>query len=219
MTLHNIPENKVFNNWKKEFSKENRILSIKNLFKISRNNKYIARGIDVQFKYNNKKITRYLLLLGKSVQIIPLIFCTTDKKYYSILVEQIRIGAKKKILEFPSGSVDTKDKSLKEACIREIDEELNIKVKKNQLLQLSKYPVIMQPVNSYLKCFFFTFEIKLNKVKMLKLHNKKTGVSSDDEYCLSKVLRLKKIDKLMNDSSLLGMALLIKKKKIQKKQY
>ena len=164
MTLHNIPDNKVFNNWKKEFSKENKILSIKNLFKISRNNKYITRGIDVQFKYNKKKITRYILLLGKSVQIIPLIFCTTDKKYYSILVEQIRIGAQKKILEFPSGAVDTKDKSLKEACIREIDEELNIKVKKNQLFQLSKYPVIMQPVNSYLKCFFFTFKIKLNDV-------------------------------------------------------
>ena len=218
MTLHNMPDNKVFNNWKKEFSQENKILSIKNLFKISRNNKYITRGIDVQFKYNKKRITRYLLLLGKSVQIIPLIFCTTDKKYYSILVEQIRIGAKKKILEFPSGSVDTKDKSLKEACSRDIDEELNIKVKKKQLFQLSKYPVIMQPVNSYLKCFFFTFKIKLNKVEMLKLHNKKTGVSSDNEYCLSKVLRLKKIDKLMNDSSLLGMALLKKKIKIQKKK-
>ena len=78
-----------------------------------------------------------------SVQIIPLIFCTTDKKYYTILVKQIRVGAQKSICEFPSGALNPKDKSYKTAALRELEEELNLNIDPKKLFKLSTKPVIM----------------------------------------------------------------------------
>lgn len=207
-----------FLKWKKNFIKKYKIINSKKLFEISRNNHDIARGYDIKFKINSSKIIeRYIIIQGLSVQIIPLIFCTTDKKYYTILVKQIRVGAQKSICEFPSGALNPKDKSYKTAALRELEEELNLNIDPKKLFKLSTKPVIMQPVNSYLKCQFFYFKLKKSLKQLKKLNNIKTGVEKQNEFCISKVIKLKKIDNLMNDSSLIGMRLLEKKIRFNKK--
>ena len=203
--------------WKKNFEKNFKILKSSKLFEISRNGHNIARGYDIKFKASSKIIERYLIVQGLSVQIIPLIFCSTDKKYYTILVKQIRIGAHKNICEFPSGALSESDKNFKSAAVREVKEELNIKINQKQLIKLSDKPVIMQPVNSFLKCQFFYFVLKMSSKSLKKLNNIKTGVANQNEFCISKVTKLKKIDYMMNDSALIGMRLLEKKVKIKKK--
>tara|TARA_Y100000590_G_scaffold461569_1_gene623472 strand:- start:2017 stop:2676 length:660 start_codon:yes stop_codon:yes gene_type:complete len=204
--------------WKKGFSKKFKIVKSKKLFEISRNNHNIARGYDIKFRFNKSKIIeRYIIIQGLSVQILPIIYCTTNKKYYTILVKQLRIGAQKSICEFPSGSLSYKDKNFKHAAIREIKEELNLQIKPQKLLKLSEKPIIMQPVNSYLKCQFFYFKLKMTLKNLKKLDNIKTGVANQNEFCISKVIKLKKIDKIMNDSSLIAMRLLEKKLRINKK--
>ena len=194
--------------WKKGFSKKFRIIKSKKLFEISRNNHNIARGYDIKFRFNKSKIIeRYIIIQGLSVQIVPIIFCTTDKKYYTILVKQLRIGAQKNICEFPSGALSYKDNNFKDAALREIKEELNLQIEPKKLLKLSEKPIIMQPVNNYLKCQFFYFKLKMTLKNLKKLDNIKTGVANQNEFCISKVIKLKKIDKMMNDSSLIIMRL------------
>ncbi len=204
--------------WKKGFSKKYKIIKSKKLFEISRNSHNVARGYDIKFKLNNSKIIeRYIIIQGLSVQIVPIIFCTSNKKYYTILVKQLRIGSQKSICEFPSGALSYKDNNLKDAALREIKEELNLKIDTKKLLKLSEKPVIMQPVNSYLKCQFFYFKLKMTLKNLKKLDNVKTGVENQNEFCISKVIKLKSVDNMMNDSSLIAMRLLNKKLKLNKK--
>ena len=204
--------------WKADFSKKYKIIKSKKLFEIKRNGHNVARGYDIKFKLSNSKIIeRYIIIQGLSVQIVPIIFCTCEKKYYTILVKQLRIGAQKSICEFPSGALGYKDKNLKHAALREIKEELNLKLDPKKLFKLSEKPVIMQPVNSYLKCQFFYFKLKMTLKNLKKLDNVKTGVENQNEFCISKVIKLKTVDNMMNDSSLIIMRLLYKKLKLNKK--
>ena len=204
--------------WKSGFLKKYKIIKSKKLFEISRNGHNVARGYDIKFKLSNSKIIeRYIIIQGLSVQIVPIIFCTSNKKFYTILVKQLRIGSQKSICEFPSGALSYKDNNLKDAALREIKEELNLKVDSKKLLKLSEKPVIMQPVNSYLKCQFFYFKLKMTLKNLKKLDNVKTGVENQNEFCISKVIKLKSVDNMMNDSSLIAMRLLNKKLKLNKK--
>ena len=208
----------AFNNWKKKFSKKYKILKTKKLFNISRNNHNVATGYDIEFLNDSgHKIKRYIIMQGLAVQIVPLIFCTTNKKFYTIVVEQIRIGSEKKTYEFPSGSYNNLDETLKKTALREIKEELNLKIKSRDLIKLNKKPVLMQPVNSYLKCHFYYFYLKMSKKKLENLNNLKTGVSEENEYCFSKVFELNKVNNFMNDSIIIGLKLLEKKIKLIKK--
>ena len=67
----------------------------------------------------------------------------------------------------------------------------------------------MQPVNSYLKCHFYYFYLKMSK-KLENLNNLKTGVSEENEYCFSKVFELNKVNNFMNDNIIIGLKLLEK---------
>ncbi len=201
-----------FLKWKKSFKKKFRILKIRKLFEISRNQHNVARGYDIEFLLDKKnKIKRYLIVQGLSVQIVPLIFCTTNKSYYTIMVKQIRIGSEKQIPEFPSGAMGYNDKNFREAAKREIQEELKLNISLNKILKLSSQPVIMQPVNSYLKCQFFYFKLNMSLKNLNKLNDIKTGIENQNEFCISKVIKLKKVLNMMNDSSLIGIKLLEKK--------
>ena len=69
----------------------------------------------------------------------------------------------------------------------------------------------MQPVNSYLKCQFFYFKLNMSLKNLNKLNDIKTGIENQNEFCVSKVIKLKKVLNMMNDSSLIGIKLLEKK--------
>ena len=127
------------------------------------------------------------------------------------MVDQIRIGSEKQIPEFPSGAMSYKDKNFKYAAKREIKEELNLDINLNKIFKLSDRPVVMQPVNSYLKCQFFYFKLRMSLNQLKKLNKLKTGIENQKEFCVSKVVKLKDVSKMMNDSSLIGINLLEKK--------
>ena len=205
--------NKFFKIWKKGFSKVNKIYKIKKLFDISRNGHDVAKGYDIKFLSNKQKIDRYLIVIGNSVQIVPLIYCKTNKTMYTILVEQTRIGSEKKICEFPCGFKSEDDKNLKEAAKREIREELNIEVKNNEIHKLSKVPITIQPVNSFSRCYFFYFNLTLDIQSLKKMNNKITGMAKENEFCKIKVYKLKDLEKMMLDSTIIGLKLLEKKLK------
>ena len=113
---------------KKNFQKNIKFLKQKNFFNISRNNHNVATGYDIEFLNDSgHKIKRYIIMQGLAVQIVPLIFCTTNKKFYTIVVEQIRIGSEKKTYEFPSGSYNNLDETLKKTALREIKRRIKFK--------------------------------------------------------------------------------------------
>jgi len=205
----------TYDTWKNKIKKKIKKLNIKALFTLYRKKKLFSQGFDITLKSNNSSIKRYLIIHKRGVQIVPIIFCTTDKKYYTIMVKQFRIGIGSSTLEFPSGSVE-KNESYQKAAKRELHEELNFK--RVKLIKLFT-PVSIQPVNSNLKCQFFCFKIKMNFANLKKLNNVNTGVYEDLEFCKTKVIRLKKLNKMYMDGSIIGLKLVENKFNLNKKLY
>lgn len=202
----------TFYQWKNKIKKK---LKIKTIFKLYREKQLFSQGFDVTIKFKKSKLKRYLTIHKRGVQIVPIVFCTSDKKYYTIMVKQFRIGTGRSTLEFPSGSVEKKESYLK-AAKRELYEELNIK--KTKLIKLFS-PIPIQPVNTNLICQFFCFKLRMNLVNLKKLNNLKTGVHNDYEFCKTKVVRLKKLNKMYMDSSIIGLKLVENKFNLNKKLY
>lgn len=199
---------KIFNEWKKSVKNKFYIISFKKLFSISRNEHDIAAGYDIRVKYKKKTFKRYIIIQGKAVQIIFVILCKENNSLYTLMVEQLRIGSNKKILEFPSGSVRYGE-TFKKAAVREVAEETGIEISPTKLKKLSS-PVIMQPVNSYLKCQFYGVFLKMSKIEIKKYNNKKTGEYKKNEICVLKTVKIKDVEKMNNDSSIIGLKLLEK---------
>ena len=203
-----------FNSWRRNFKAKFKIKKITKIFDLYRNNKIFYQGVDINFKDRNNEIfRRFLFIHKKGVQIIPIIFCKTDKQYYTILVRQIRVGAANETLEFPSGSVE-KDETYSDAAKKEVLEELGISLKKKNLKKIFK-PLIIQPTFCNLTCQFFYFKLKLTKKKLLTFNNIQTGVRSDNETCTTVVKKIKDLNNLYYDSILIGLKLIEKKLKIK----
>lgn len=200
--------------WKKKFKNKFKIEKIKRIFKLYRNKKIFYQAFDINFSdKKNNKYQRFLLIHKRGVQIIPIIFCTTDKKYYTILVKQIRVGVAGETLEFPSGSVEKKENYI-DAAKKEVFEELGILLSKRQLKKLSK-PVIIQPAFCNLICQFFYFKLKATKEKLKNFNNIKTGVKKDNENCVTVVKKIKNLDKLRDGSILIALKLVENKLNIK----
>jgi len=202
----------TFYQWKNKNKKK---LKIKTIFKLYRKKQLFFQGLDVTIKFNKSILKRYLTIHKRGVQIVPIIFCTSDKKYYTIMVEQFRIGTGRPTLEFPSGSVEKNESYLK-AAKRELYEELNIK--KTKLIKLFS-PISIQPVNTNLICQFFCFKLRMNLINLKKLNNLKTGIHDDQEFCKTRVIRLEKLNKMYMDSSIIGLKLIENKFNLNKKLY
>ena len=131
---------------KKKFKNKFKIEKIKRIFKLYRNKKIFYQAFDINFSdKKNNKYQRFLLIhKERCSNNTNYFFCTTDKKYYTILVKQIRVGVAGETLEFPSGSVKKKKIILMQQK-KFFFEKLGILLSKRQLKKLSK-PVIIQPI-------------------------------------------------------------------------
>ena len=199
---------------RKNFKTKFKIKKITKIFDLYRNNKIFIKALTSILKIETMRyFAGFCLFIRKGVQIIPIIFCKTDKQYYTILVRQTRVGAANETLEFPSGSVE-KDETYSDAAKKEVLEELGISLKKKKK-KIFK-PLIIQPTFCNLTCQFFYFKLKLTKEKkLLTFNNIKTGVRSDNETCTTVVKKIKDLNNLYYDSIFVGLNLIEKKLKIK----
>lgn len=205
--------------WLKRINKKKiDIKKIEIINEIYRKNKdFSICSVDCVIKINNdKEIKRVIQIEGKSIVIIPIIKVANEKDLRTILIKQIRYPVGDETLEFPSGNQKNNDP--KNDAIKEIYEELGLKIKKNELKILNKKRIFMIPSNTFGPVQFFYFKIYLKKNEIQNLNNKKTGITKHGEYTKTKVLKFKDILDSNNSTVLVGLFLLKKIFILKKKE-
>lgn len=200
---------KNFNLWLKSINKKKiDIKKIKIISKTFRKKEdFSTCSIDCTIELEGQKtIKRVVQIEGDSVVIIPVIKIRNEKDLRTILVQQIRVPVGNETIEFPSGR--RYGHSFKMQAINEVQEELGIFIKKNDLKVLNRKKIFMIPSSTFGKVQFFYFKINLKKKDINKIDKKKHGVSKHGEFITTRIFKFKDILKLNNANVLLGLFLL-----------
>ena len=152
--------------------------------------------IDADYIFENKKYNEHFFLLGRSVYIIVL-YKTENNEFYTILVQQPRIGSGKSILEYPAGMVDD-SRDYRGAAIRELEEECGIIAKEEELIEVTDFVFTSAYVSDdNAKVFMVIRNETLDNLK------KKEGScfgADEDEVITLKVVKLNEVENITNDS-------------------
>ncbi len=90
-----------------------------------------------------------------------------------LLVKQFRPALMRETLEIPAGSLDIEGESLEECLIRELEEETNLSVEKEELEKVIEYKPIMGFSDSTMNIF----KIEINKEKLKDKYIKDADVT------------------------------------------
>ena len=205
-----LTKSKLINKWKKNINKDKNILKkIKFIkFIIRKNNKIISAFLDTEIITRDKKLVyRAAQIEWPSVIIVPILLCKNVRK--TLMVEQFRVGAGKKLYEFPAGIIE--GKNIKLEAIKEIKEELNITIKKRELKKLYNKPIHMLPSSNSAIAHFYYFKKKVTKSFLNKINNTKSGCANDGEHLKIKVVDFNDVKKINTSSALIGLSLINKK--------
>ena len=205
-------KSKFFKKWLNVLKeKQNIILKYKFLAKVERDHKDEKLSIyDTKIKTRNGDIVnRAIILEPASVVIVPVLKIGKTKKF--ILIKQFRICQGSEVLEFPAGSADKE--TLIKSAISEVQEELNLILKKKDLKYLYPKPIMMSPSYSNSLAYYFYFEKKVNKKFIKEINNKETGIKKHGEKIKTKVLSYRDVKNISTSSVVIGLALYNKKKK------
>jgi len=208
-----MKNNILYKQWKNKLPKK-KIVVIKNNYigSIKRKTKILASLHDLLIKIKKKiVIKRFLLIRNPSVVIVPIIIC--KNKYYTILTKQFRIIDGKSKLEFPAGSIESKQ-TPKQAALDEVREELGLNLKKNQIKTLYNKYIEIETSCTSSRSYYFYFVLKKNKKFLLNLNGKICGNKEKGEHIELNVKKFSKIDIYNNTTIMIGKYLALKKLKL-----
>ena len=202
---------KLFNIWTNKLKeKKCKLYNYKKIGKIYRNNgeKFFVALYDAKIKNKNSGIvSRYITIVKPSVIIMPILYF--NKEIFTMLVSQTRIYDGSEIVEFPAGSIDFGQKPI-DAAVSEIQEELNINLKKRNLKKANDKPIMIEPSCTSSTSYFFYFKMKIEKSFFKKFHLKRTGHKMDGEIIKIKVQKINKIHHYNSASIHVGLNLIRK---------
>jgi len=199
-------KSKFFKKWLSVIKKKkNIILKYKFLSKVERDHKDEKLSIyDTRIKTRNGDIlNRAIILEPASVVIVPVLKIGKTKKF--ILIKQFRISQGSEVLEFPAGSADKV--TLIKSAISEVQEELNLIIKKKDLKPLYPKPIMMSPSYSSSLAYFFYFEKKVDQKTVDKINNSKSGQRNLGEKIKVKVINEEDVYKINTSSVTIGISL------------
>jgi len=153
-------------------------------------------------------ISRCVLLQGNSIVVIPILKCLDDNIIYTLMVKQRRISDGNFTTEFPAGSLEAEDNPLSTA-IRELEEELGLRVSENELVPLSQKQIEIAPGILYAMIRYYYFERAVTRSFLEEIEGRSTGCHNESEYIHVKVLKMAEVStRISNTYSLAGIKLL-----------
>ncbi|MFA6896283.1 MAG: NUDIX domain-containing protein [Candidatus Paceibacterota bacterium] len=159
--------------------------------------KFIKAKIEL-IDCDGSKFTNIIFMRGGAVTILFVIH--VDKEEFTILTRQPRLPSGSfRLLETPAGTIDTSETAVKVA-VREIWEEVGIKIRENQLIDLTAHfhekrhkGIYTSPgaCDEFLRIFLC--EITMTDGELEQLRGKLTGLRDEGERITLEVFRLREL--------------------------
>lgn len=205
---HKVLTHPKFHRWKQRVESNGNIFkNIEILATISRDkvNLFLA-FIDCQLETpEGQIIPRCVLIGGDSIVVVPVLRCHEDGEIYTLMVEQRRIIDGGFSKEFPAGTVDLLgDEPRITACL-EVQEELHLSIKPDELISLSPVKVVTSLMDGFVHYFYFQREVTWSFLK--GFDGLSTGCHTEHEYIKVRLVKMSEVVECMTSSAIIGVKL------------
>jgi len=145
-----------------------------------------------------KKAQKFMFYRPDAITVFLVLKNIKTKDRFAVLVEQIRVPAGGRLLEIPAGTLDESGNP-EETAVREIWEEVGLRVKKKDLKFLGNY--YLSPGNLSERVVIYGCEKNLSPKKIQRLKDSSAGLEEEGEHIRVRLVKLEDFEKLeINDA-------------------
>jgi len=124
----------------------------------------------------------YVLIQGPAVLVVPAITIAETGEEKFLMANQCRMGHGRYSLEFPAGMLDEKVDDPGEIAVHELEEEVGLKIRREELIPLNDKPYYPSPGLSDEGIWFFAYRRTLSLSDGEALQGKALGVAAEGEH-------------------------------------
>ncbi|RID45563.1 hypothetical protein BRARA_I02286 [Brassica rapa] len=146
--FRNAIDSSLFKNWLRNLESETGILAdgtmtlkqviIQGVDMFGERIGFLKFKADILDKESGHKVPGIVFARGPAVAVLILLE-SDDDETYAVLTEQVRVPTGKVVLELPAGMLDDDEGDFVGTAVREVEEEIGIKLKKEDMVDLTAF--------------------------------------------------------------------------------
>ncbi|CAE6134146.1 unnamed protein product [Arabidopsis arenosa] len=150
------------------------------------------------------------IVFARGPAVAVLILLESDGETYAVLTEQVRVPTGKIVLELPAGMLDDDKGDFVGTAVREVEEEIGIKLKKEDMVDLTAfldpstgYRIFPSPGGCDEEMSVFLYRGKMEKETIRQLQGKETGLREHGEFIKVRLIPYRELWRKTADAKVL----------------
>ncbi|CAH2071342.1 unnamed protein product [Thlaspi arvense] len=195
--LWNAIDSSLFRNWLRNLESETGILAdgtmtlkqvlIQGVDMFGKRIGFLKFRADIFDKESGQKVPGIVFARGPAVAVLILLESNDDT--YAVLTEQVRVPTGKIVLELPAGMLDDDEGDFVGTAVREVEEEIGIKLKKEDMVDLTAFldpstghRIFPSPGGCDEEMSVFLYRRQVEQETIRQLQGKETGLREHGEF-------------------------------------
>ncbi|KAG7557507.1 NUDIX hydrolase domain [Arabidopsis suecica] len=211
-------DSSLFRNWLRNLESETGILAdgsmtlkqvlIQGVDMFGKRIGFLKFKADIFDKETGQKVPGIVFARGPAVAV--LILLESDGETYAVLTEQVRVPTGKIVLELPAGMLDVDKGDFVGTAVREVEEEISIKLKKEDMVDLTAfldpstgYWIFPSPGGCDEEMSVFLYRGQVEKETIRQLQGKETGLREHGEFIKVRLIPYRELWRKTADAKVL----------------
>lgn len=211
-------DSSLFRNWLRNLESESGILAdgsmtlkqvlIQGVDMFGKRIGFLKFKADIFDKETGQKVPGIVFARGPAVAV--LILLESDGETYAVLTEQVRVPTGKIVLELPAGMLDDDKGDFVGTAVREVEEEIGIKLKKEDMVDLTAfldpstgYRIFPSPGGCDEEMSVFLYRGQVEKETIRQLQGKETGLREHGEFIKVRLIPYRELWRKTADAKVL----------------
>ncbi|KAG7552842.1 NUDIX hydrolase domain [Arabidopsis thaliana x Arabidopsis arenosa] len=211
-------DSSLFRNWLRNLESETGILAdgsmtlkqvlIQGVDMFGKRIGFLKFKADIVDKETGQKVPGIVFARGPAVAV--LILLESDGETYAVLTEQVRVPTGKIVLELPAGMLDDDKGDFVGTAVREVEEEIGIKLKKEDMVDLTAfldpstgYRIFPSPGGCDEEMSVFLYRGQVEKETIRQLQGKETGLREHGEFIKVRLIPYRELWRKTADAKVL----------------
>ncbi|CAH8273047.1 unnamed protein product [Arabidopsis lyrata] len=211
-------DSSLFRNWLRNLESETGILAdgsmtlkqvlIQGVDMFGKRIGFLKFKADIFDKETGQKVPGIVFARGPAVAV--LILLESNGETYAVLTEQVRVPTGKIVLELPAGMLDDDKGDFVGTAVREVEEEIGIKLKKEDMVDLTAfldpstgYRIFPSPGGCDEEMSVFLYRGQVEKETIRQLQGKETGLREHGEFIKVRLIPYRELWRKTADAKVL----------------
>ncbi|KAG2276096.1 hypothetical protein Bca52824_058651 [Brassica carinata] len=196
--VENAVDSSLFKNWLRNLESETGILAdgtmtlkqviIQGVDMFGERIGFLKFKADILDKGSGHKVPGIVFARGPAVAVLILLE-SDDGETYAVLTEQVRVPTGKIVLELPAGMLDDDEGDFVGTAVREVEEEIGIKLRKEEMVDLTAFldpstghRIFPSPGGCDEEISVFLYRRQVEQETIRQLQGKETGLREHGEF-------------------------------------